>query len=127
MTYTESYSPPVILIVEDEPIIRREAHEMVEGMGYAPVDAGDAAAALVILEQRPDVAVVFTDIGLPGDLNGIQLAKLVQTHWPNTRLLLTSGTYGGQVDESVAASVPFLGKPYTESKVRDAMRSLLNN
>jgi two-component system, response regulator PdtaR len=121
MTNTEAIPPTVILIVEDEPVIRMHACEIVAGSGQTAVEAGDADEALAILEQRSDIAALFTDVGLPGDLDGIQLAKLVRKRWPNTAVLLTSGAYGGPLPYDI----PFLGKPYVERQVRDALKRLL--
>src|SRR5579872_1715818 len=88
----KSHSPaPVVLVVEDEALIRLLAVDLLEEEGFSVLEATDAANALQLLEKREDVSVLFTDIQMPGAMNGLDLAARVHERWPNIRLLLTSG------------------------------------
>lgn len=80
----------VILVVEDELLIRMNAVEMIEE-AFEVVEAGNAEEAIVILEGRLDVAVVFTDIQMPGSLDGLKLAAVVRLRWPPIKIVATSG------------------------------------
>jgi len=109
---------PLILVVEDEALIRSCAADILEQHGYEVVEAATAADALEMLEARPDVRVLFTDINMPGKLDGMDLARLVHEHWPNIRLVITSG---GR--EPTKAEIPddgrFIAKPYRPKQVTD--------
>ena len=109
---------PLILVVEDEALIRSCAADILEQHGYEVVEAATAADALEMLEARPEVRVLFTDINMPGKLDGMDLARLVHEHWPNIRLVITSG---GR--EPTKAEIPddgrFIAKPYRPKQVTD--------
>jgi len=109
---------PLILVVEDEALIRSCAADILEQHGYEVVEAATAADALEMLEARPEVRVLFTDINMPGKLDGVDLARLVHEHWPNIRLVITSG---GR--EPTKAEIPddgrFIAKPYRPKQVTD--------
>jgi CheY-like chemotaxis protein len=66
-----SQVPTIVLIVEDEPLLRELAVEVVEDAGFAALEAGDAEQAVALLETRSDIAVLFTDINMPGSLDGL--------------------------------------------------------
>ena len=83
--------PSVILVVEDEMLLRMRAVDMVEDAGYLPVEAVDADEALTILQSRSDIALLFTDIQMPGSMNGLQLALAVHERWPRIKIILASG------------------------------------
>jgi DNA-binding NtrC family response regulator len=101
---------PLVLIVEDEPLIRELAGIAITDAGFEVVEAGNAQEALEILDARNDVGVLCTDVDMPGALNGLQLASLVHERWPEIRLVVTSG-------RPLPAPVPddgrFLSKPYS--------------
>ena len=109
---------PLILVVEDEALIRSCAADILEQHGDEVVEAATAADALEMLEARPEVRVLFTDINMPGKLDGMDLARLVHEHWPNIRLVITSG---GR--EPTKAEIPddgrFIAKPYRPKQVTD--------
>jgi CheY-like chemotaxis protein len=101
-----------ILVVEDEVLIRQLSVYQLETDGYEVLEAGSAAEAIDILESGAPVTVLFTDVNMPGDLDGLQLARLVHDRWPNIQLLVTSG--GGRVALSdVPDSGCFMPKPYS--------------
>ena len=82
---------PVILVVEDEDLLRQAAVALAEDAGFKAVAAASADEALAILEARQDVRLVFTDIQLPGSMDGLKLAHAVRDRWPPVELILTSG------------------------------------
>lgn len=82
---------PVILVVEDEPLLRLNAVDMVEDAGFEAVEAADATEAVAILEKRFDICIIFTDIDMPRGLDGVKLAALVRDRWPPIEIILTSG------------------------------------
>ena len=82
---------PVVLVVEDEFLIRMHAAEMIEEAGFEVVEASNADEAVAVLEARLDIAVVFTDIQMPGSMNGLKLAIAVRERWPPIHIVATSG------------------------------------
>ncbi len=114
---------PLVLVVEDEPIIRLSAIEMVEDAGYTAVEAHDALEAVRILEMRPEIRIVFIDIEMPGSMNGILLAAAIRDRWPPIEIILTSGAL-----VPAAALVPdrgvFLPKPYSQGQLENALHQV---
>jgi two-component system, response regulator PdtaR len=82
---------PVVLVVEDESLVRLTATNMVEDAGFEAIAASDADEAIRILENRNDISAVFTDVQMPGSMNGLRLAWVVRNRWPPVALILTSG------------------------------------
>ena len=83
--------PPVVLVVEDELMLRMRAVDIVEDAGFAPIEAVNADEAIHILESRDDIAVLFTDIQMPGSMDGLRLAHVAHTRWPHIKIILVSG------------------------------------
>ena len=101
---------PNVLIVEDEMILRMRAVDIVEDAGFNPVEAVNADQAISILESRSDISLLFTDIQMPGSIDGLKLAHAVHDRWPSIKIILVSG----QVKPSDAerpANSRFFGKP----------------
>jgi CheY-like chemotaxis protein len=82
---------PVILIVEDDAFLRMVAVEFVNAAGFETLEACDADQAIAILESCSEVAVLFTDINMPGSMDGLQLAHVVSKRWPVMEILVASG------------------------------------
>jgi CheY-like chemotaxis protein len=80
-----------VLVVEDEMLLRMLAVDMVEDAGYTSVEAVDAYEAFAILKSRSDIALLFTDIQMPGSMDGLQLAHSVSAHWPTIKIIIVSG------------------------------------
>jgi len=91
MVFDRSRIPAVILVVEDEMMLRMRAADMVEDAGYAPVEAVDADGAVAILEARSDIALMMTDIQMPGSMDGLALAHAVHARWPSIKIIVVSG------------------------------------
>jgi CheY-like chemotaxis protein len=83
--------PTVVLLVEDEPLVRMLGVDVLEDAGFTVVEAANASEALRALETRTDVRVLFTDVNMPGELDGLELARVVHQRWPDIRLLIASG------------------------------------
>lgn len=114
---------PVMLIVEDEPLIRMCAVDFADEVGYQAIEAGDAAEALAALESGAQIDVLFTDISLPGAMDGLALAELVARRWPQIRIMLASGALGGLPDETAPGALR-LPKPYGYTQFRQAIEQI---
>ena len=86
-------SRSVVLVVEDEPLIRMDAMAMIEEAGYEVVEASNANEAIAILQLRTDIRTVITDVEMPGSMDGLKLARYIHQRWPPIQLLVTSGRY----------------------------------
>src|SRR5205807_8115222 len=86
-----SSQPPVVLIVEDEFLIRMATAEAIRDAGFNVLEAADADEAVAILEGRTDIRVVFTDIHMPGSMDGAKLAHAIRHRWPSVQVMATSG------------------------------------
>jgi CheY-like chemotaxis protein len=83
-----------ILIVEDELLIRLALREHLEACGFSVLEAADAAEAMDLMERHDEIALVFSDVRMPGDMDGIDLAEWILKHWPGLPVMLTSGELG---------------------------------
>jgi CheY-like chemotaxis protein len=121
---TQSSTHSAVLVVEDEPLLRMLAVDMVEDAGFIVLEAGDADEAVRILEGRGDIGIVFTDVDMPGSMNGTALARCVRLRWPSVQLIITSGHY--MVGElAMPADSIFFQKPYIGAKVVATMERML--
>ena len=118
--------PAVVLIVEDEMVLRMRAVDMVEDAGYTPLEAMDAAEAVAILESRSDVALMCTDIQMPGQMDGVGLAHAVHVRWPGIRIIVVSGQLE-LPDLDLPPRSRFLGKPLNAGEVIAEMRDMIGN
>ena len=84
-------STPIVLVVEDEMILRMRAVDIVEDAGFVPIEAINADEAMQILESRDDISLLFTDIQMPGSMDGLKLAHATQIRWPHIKIILVSG------------------------------------
>ncbi len=117
-------SPTVILVVEDDPLLRMAAIDLVERQGFIAVSASDADEAVRILETRLDITVVFTDIDMPGSIDGLKLAAAVRDRWPPIHIIVTSGGCTPGLAE-LPPGILFFPKPYSDQAVGAALRSLM--
>jgi CheY-like chemotaxis protein len=114
---------PVVLIVEDEFLLRMDAVDMIEAAGFAVAEAADADQAIEILEARSDIAVIFTDIQMPGSMDGLKLARAVRGRWPPIKIVATSGHVHVR-ETDMPAGGRFLPKPYSPAQVTGVLREL---
>src|SRR6202790_5179429 len=116
--------PAVVLVVEDEMLLRMRAIDMVEDAGYTSVEAVDADEAVAILESRSDIALLFTDIQMPGSMDGLKLAHAVRERWPPIKIILVSGQLR-LANADIPADSRFFGKPLEAEEMIAEMRNLI--
>jgi CheY-like chemotaxis protein len=114
---------PVVLIVEDDFLLRIDAVDIIFSAGFDVVEASNADEAIAILEARPNIHVVFTDIQMPGSMDGLKLAKFVKNRWPPIKIVATSGLVRVSADD-LPEGGRFLSKPYTPAEVTETLRQL---
>lgn len=108
---------PTVLVVEDEPLVRMTAADELEEAGFHVLEAANADVALKVLEARADeVQVLFTDVDMPGSMDGLALAEQVNRRWPHIRLLISSGYACPQLGE-IPDQGHFVPKPYRPSVI----------
>ena len=113
-----------MLVVEDESLIRMHALTMVEEAGFEAIAASDADEAIRILESRNDIRAVFTDVHMPGTMDGIRLARVVRDRWPPVALIVTSGQTNVP-EADLPTGGRFLRKPYATGQIETALRQLI--
>lgn len=124
MNRTVSGSRPAVLVVEDEPVTRLSAMDIVEGAGCEAVGATNADEAVRILEARTDIRAVFTDIKMPGSMDGLDLICLVKKRWPSVARLATSGQTS-LAPAKLRCGAEFFFKPYLPLQIESALRRLI--
>ncbi len=113
----------VVLVVEDEPLVRMDLVQTLEDAGYRCLEASSATEAIAILENHPEVRVVFTDVQMPGNMDGIELARCVRERWPPTIIVVASG----KVDLAsclLPEGANRLAKPYDPAKLRELLTDI---
>jgi two-component system, response regulator PdtaR len=117
---------PVVLVVEDDPLLRMLAVEVVEEAGFLAIEAQNADEAVVLLESRTDITLLFTDINMPGSMDGLKLAHAVRDRWPPIKIMVVSGKQRLQSSDLPSNSC-FVGKPYQASALVDELRSMIGS
>ena len=113
-----------VLLVEDEPLVRLYAAQIIEEGGFSVVEAVNADEAIGILESRRDIWVVFTDVHMPGSMDGLKLAHVVRHRWPPIRIIVTSGR-GAIHSHELPEGGRFFPKPYDSAELKETLRSWL--
>ena len=116
---------PAVLVVEDEILIRMAIADSIEEGGFKVYEAATADQAIALLERHPDIRVLFTDIDMPGTMDGLKLAIAVRHRWPPVKILITSGHIKIRPEE-LPVEGKFFAKPYDAAKVVSAMRDLVD-
>ena len=126
MVLDHSVIPPVVLVVEDEMLLRMRTVDMVEDAGFTSVEAVDADEAVAILESRSDIALLFTDIQMPGSMDGLKLAHAVHERWPPIKIIVVSGQLKlASID--IPADSRFFGKPLEAREMIVEMQSMIGH
>jgi CheY-like chemotaxis protein len=112
----------VVLVVEDEPLLRMLAVDLVEEAGLTALEAANADEAIRLLEMRGDIRIIFTDIDMPGSMNGLKLAAAVRDRWPPIKIIVASGQYRALESELPPGS-RFFPKPYPHHELIATMRA----
>ncbi len=115
---------PAVLVVEDEMLLRMRAVDMVEDAGFTPIEAINADDALAILESRSDIELLFTDIQMPGSMDGLKLAYAVHERWPLIKIILVSGQLK-LTDDDKPADSRFFGKPLDVKQMIAEMQDMM--
>ena len=121
MAHPHPDDPLAVLIVEDEALVRISAVAMVEEAGLKAYEAADADEAIALLEKHTDIGVLFTDINMPGSMDGLKLAHYVRGRWPPVRIIVTSGQVAAGGRDMPLGSV-FFAKPYRTMQIAGKLR-----
>lgn len=111
-----------ILVVEDNLLLSVDISEALKDGGYDVLAVANADEAIKVLETRNDIRTIFTDIDLPGSMDGLKLAAAVRDRWPPVHIIVTTGMRAPHRDEMPANSI-FIAKPYRGAEVLVAVRS----
>ena len=125
MVLAHSIVRAVVLVV-DEMLLRMSAVDMVEDAGYASVEAVNADEAVAILESRSDIALLFTDIQMPGSMDGLKLAQTVHRRWPPIKIILVSGQLK-PANIDIPTNSRFFGKPLEAEVMIAQMRNMISH
>jgi two-component system, response regulator PdtaR len=113
-----------VLVVEDEPLTRMDVVDQLEESGFKVFEAANADRAIAVLEANPAIRILFTDIDMPGSMDGLKLAAAVRDRWPPIKILVTSGhrtvNIGALPQES-----RFFSKPYNVNEIASTMRTMV--
>jgi CheY-like chemotaxis protein len=123
MPWEDSSKTPAVLIVEDEPLVRLYAVRAIEDAGFEVIEAANADEAIRILEERSDIRV-FTDIHMPGSIDGLKLAHAVRNRWPPIKIIVTSG-HSQVSEQELPEGGRFVAKPYRPTQITDTIRELM--
>jgi CheY-like chemotaxis protein len=115
---------PIVLVVEDEPILMMDVVDMLEDEGFDVIEATNAAEAVKILETRTDVSATVTDIEMPGSMDGLMLAKLIRKRWPPIAIIVTSGRVKVEDGDLPEGSV-FYTKPFRTGQIAGKLRNMI--
>lgn len=118
--------PPAILVVEDMAIIRMDAVATIEEAGFRTYEAASADEGIRLLEQHTDIAVLFTDVDMPGTMNGLALAHYARNRWPPVEIIVASGAMS--LDKgALPARAHFFAKPYPMQHIIAVLQRLTGN
>jgi two-component sensor histidine kinase/FixJ family two-component response regulator len=117
-------TPPIVLVVEDDMVLRMRAVDVVEDAGFTPLEAVNADEAIAILESRPDISLLYTDVQMPGSMDGLKLAHAVHGRWPHIKIILVSGQVAITDDEKPRNS-RFFGKPISMKQIVSELHEMI--
>ncbi len=115
----------VVLLVEDEPFVRMATADALADAGYEVIETANAHAAQEVPQSRGDIRVLFTDVKMPGPMNGLELASLVCRRWPHISVVITSGHLEPGSNHLPEKAV-FIAKPYGEQVPARVIQTLLD-
>jgi CheY-like chemotaxis protein len=113
-----------VLVVEDEPITRMDVVEQLQESGFKVFEAPNADKAIKILEENPAIRVLFTDVDMPGSMDGLKLAAAVRDRWPPIKIVVASGLRKINMD-ALPDNSRFFSKPYNVNEIAATMRSMV--
>lgn len=104
-------SPISVLVVEDEVLIRMDVAGTIEDAGFRTFQAGNADAAIALMERHEQIRILFTDIDMPGSMDGLKLAAYIRDRWPPVAIVITSGAVSVK-ESALPEGAVFIPKPY---------------
>ena len=113
----------VILVAEDEPFVSLNISEALKGEDYDVITVANADDAFEVLERRDDIHTIFTDIDMPGSMDGLKLAAAVRNRWPPVNIIVTTGLSPPPRSDELPTNSIFIAKPYRNAEVLEAVRS----
>ena len=113
-----------VLVVEDEPITRMDVVDQLEEDGFKVFEAPDADRAIKILEANPAIRILFTDVDMPGSMDGLKLAAAVRDRWPPIKIVVASGLRKINID-ALPDDSRFFSKPYNVNEIAATMRNMV--
>jgi YesN/AraC family two-component response regulator len=114
-----------VLVVEDEPFQRISIAFDFEDAGFIVLEASHADEAIELLVKNPEIRILFTDVDMPGSMDGLKLAEAVRDRWPPIKIIITSG-HRHLSKETLPVEGEFLIKPYTPDRVIETIRALVS-
>ena len=123
---SEISSPYAVLVVEDDPLLRMHAVDIVEDAGFTAIEAENADEAIAILEKRSDITVLFTDIQMPGSMDGLKLAQAVRDRWPPVKIVVVSGQTA-LTQNALPANSRFFSKPFHGEQMIKDLQALVQS
>lgn len=120
------YNGITVLVVEDEILLRMDLAMSLEDQGFKVYEASNADEAINILNAHSDIHLMFTDIDMPGSMDGLKLAAAVRDRWPPIKIIIASG-HRNLSDDLLPVEGRFFGKPYNASLVMSAMKDMVGS
>ena len=114
---------PAVLVVEDEPLLRMDAVDLIEDAGFKTYEAASADAAMEIIRNHEDICFLFTDIDMPGSMDGLKLAEHVCACWPSVAILIASGVVG-LTEDAMPPGSRFYAKPYATGQIISDLQTM---
>ncbi|MFC6790661.1 response regulator [Methylobacterium komagatae] len=125
MAHPTPSSSPCALVVDDDPFIRMDALDILENAGFDTMEAAHADAALKLLQERhTDLSLLFTDVHMPGEMDGFALARYAANRWPHISIVVASGE-AKPAPGDLPDSAHFIAKPFSAQIVHDHLNSVL--
>jgi DNA-binding NtrC family response regulator len=117
-------STVTVIVVEDEPIMRMDIAMSLQDAGFIVLEASNADEAIALLNAHSEIRLMFTDIDMPGSMDGLKLAKAVRGRWPPVKIIIASGQRDLN-DEVLPVEGKFFSKPYDHGRVVSAIKEML--
>jgi CheY-like chemotaxis protein len=123
MIQSQNHERAAVLVVDDEVMIRLDIADSLQGRGFATYEAGSADEAIHLMEIHPDIRMLFTDVDMPGSMDGIKLSHYVRDRWPPVRIVVTSG-HQRAASEILPEGATFIAKPYELADLKGILSDL---
>lgn len=120
---TEQGIPISVLVVEDEVLIRIDVAGTIEDLGFRTYQAGTADAAIALMERHDDIRILFTDIDMPGSMDGLKLASYIRERWPPVAIVITSGAMS-VAEDAMPKNAVFVPKPYEIAGLSKTLKTI---